>query len=185
MRARRRSLNPSAQTTAAEALARQLLRLPEVQRARHIACYLPQDGEISPQRFAARARHRGKHILLPALRHFPHDHVAFAEWRGQGRQRRNRFGINEPVNTRHWRACDLDLILLPLVGFDSAGGRLGMGGGFYDRTLAFKHGQRARKPVLIGIAHECQRVETLIRASWDVPLRAIVTDRHCYRAGKP
>ena len=72
-------------------------------------------------------------------------------------------------------------MLLPLVGFDDRGGRLGMGGGFYDRSLAYL---RMRKnwhmPTLLGLAHEYQRVEELAIASWDVPLQATVTDKAWY-----
>lgn len=180
LRQRRRALTPAAQQEAALALARRLLRLPEVRRAHRIAIYLPQDGEISPLPFARQARRHGKHILVPVLRHFPQDHLHFAPWPA-GRRRRNRFGITEPAGNRTVAAATLDLMLLPLVGFDSRGGRLGMGGGFYDRTLAFKQRQHARKPVLMGLAHDCQQVPALDLANWDVPLRAIVTGKHCYR----
>ena len=72
-------------------------------------------------------------------------------------------------------------MLLPLVGFDDRGGRLGMGGGFYDRSLAYLRMRKNRHmPTLLGLAHECQRVDELAMASWDVPLRATVTDRAWY-----
>ena len=74
---------------------------------------------------------------------------------------------------------------MPLVGFDPEGGRLGMGGGFYDRSLAYRNRHAyCRKPALLGLAHECQKVDRLALASWDVPLEATVTDRAWYAAGK-
>lgn len=80
----------------------------------------------------------------------------------------------------------LDLVLLPLVGFDDAGGRLGMGGGFYDRSLAYlARRQNWRKPTLLGLAHECQKVDRLAQASWDVPLAGTVTDKQWYVAKTP
>lgn len=71
----------------------------------------------------------------------------------------------------------LDAIFMPLVGFDREGHRLGMGGGFYDRTLAFtRHWPRA-VPKLVGLGHHSQEVARLPVQPWDVSLHAIATDR--------
>jgi 5-formyltetrahydrofolate cyclo-ligase len=97
--------------------------------------------------------------------------------------RANRFGIAEPRRNRarQRKIWALDLILLPLVGFDRHGGRLGMGGGFYDRSLAYRKMRKNwHKPTLLGLAHECQQVDRLAMASWDVPLQATVTDKTWY-----
>jgi 5-formyltetrahydrofolate cyclo-ligase len=95
----------------------------------------------------------------------------------------NRFRIPEPRHNRRQqrKVWALDLVLLPLVGFDRHGGRIGMGGGFYDRSLAYR-GVRKKwhNPTLLGLAHECQQVDRLALASWDVPLKATVTDRAWY-----
>jgi len=73
------------------------------------------------------------------------------------------------------------LVLLPLVGFDEQGGRLGMGGGFYDRSLAYRPLRKNwHKPTLLGVAHECQKVDRLALASWDIRLQGVVTDRRWY-----
>ena len=69
---------------------------------------------------------------------------------------------------------------MPLVAFDKQGNRLGMGGGFYDRTLARLHEQNWQKPQLIGLAHECQKVDALPIESWDVPLKTIITPDKTY-----
>src|SRR5687767_13746260 len=90
--------------------------------------------------------------------------------------RRNRFGIPEPTG-RRCAPQQLDLVLLPLVAFDRRGARLGMGGGFYDRTFAFLRVAGRRKPRLVGLAHHFQEVAQLPREPWDVPLAAIVTER--------
>jgi 5-formyltetrahydrofolate cyclo-ligase len=79
------------------------------------------------------------------------------------------------------RAQELDLILMPLVGFDDRGNRLGMGGGFYDRSLEFlRHRQHWRKPHLLGIAYDFQRVNGLTADPWDVPLQGVITDQAVY-----
>jgi 5-formyltetrahydrofolate cyclo-ligase len=99
----------------------------------------------------------------------------------------NRFRIAEPAANpaRQRKYWALDLIFLPLVGFDEFGERLGMGGGFYDRSLAGLMRRKVwRTPVLIGLAHECQKVDRLAAGPLDVPLSACVTDRRWYCARK-
>ena len=84
-----------------------------------------------------------------------------------------------PRERRYGR--ELDLILAPLVGFDTHGNRLGMGGGYYDRTFAYlKHRLHWQKPRLIGLAYELQRVADLANHAWDVPLQSVVTEQHIY-----
>lgn len=185
LRARRRSLSPLQQKRAARALTRQLLRHPQVQRSRHIALYLPNDGEIDPRLFAGVARRLGKICYLPVLQPVHRNRLWFYRFDADTPLVPNRFGIPEPRPHKTARRSPraLDLVLLPLVGFDEQGGRLGMGGGFYDRTFAFKLAEGGRSsPYLIGLAHECQRVSALPVAPWDVPLDAIVSDRRSYSA---
>lgn len=180
LRARRRALTPAEQRQAARDLYRQLAQHPLFRRARHIALYLPNDGEIDPQLLRREAWRRGKHIYLPLLAHWPRTHMVFQRIDAAETLRRNRFRIPEPrpCPARQRRPWALDLLLLPLVGFDDTGGRLGMGGGFYDRALAYRLRHRNwQKPVLLGLAHACQQVDRLPLESWDVPLHATVTDR--------
>jgi 5-formyltetrahydrofolate cyclo-ligase len=75
----------------------------------------------------------------------------------------------------------LDLVLAPLVVFDSNRNRIGMGGGFYDRSFAFRKNPEHKLPVLIGVAHELQKVDQIVPQEWDVRLDMIVTDRAVYR----
>ncbi len=183
LRQTRRQLSPAQQRHAARRLYRQLSHHPLFRRARHIALYLPNDGEIDPRLLLRAAQRRGKATYLPVLNPWPRTRMVFQRIEPGERLRRNRFGIFEPVirTARQRRVWALDLLLMPLVGFDGNGGRLGMGGGFYDRSLGYRaRRKKSHKPTLLGLAHECQRVDRLPLESWDVPLLGTVTDRGWY-----
>ena len=180
LRQARRNLSPLQQQRAARDLYRQLAQHPLFRRARHIALYLPSDGEIDPRLLLREAQRRGKATYLPVLGTWPRTSMKFQRVGPHEKMTRNRFGIEEPIAcpARQRRPWALDLILLPLVGFDRHGGRLGMGGGFYDRSLAYRQSRKNwHKPTLLGVAHECQQVDRLALASWDVRLGAVVTDQ--------
>ena len=185
LRKARRALSASEQRQAARGLYRQLAQHPLFRRARHISLYLPTDGEIDPRLLLHEAQRRGKHTYLPVLSAWPRTRMVFQRIRPGEKLQPNRFRILEPrvklaAQRKVWT---LDLVLLPLVGFDAQGGRLGMGGGFYDRSLAYlARRQDWRKPTLLGLAHECQKVGKLNQASWDVPLQGTVTDSAWYFA---
>jgi 5-formyltetrahydrofolate cyclo-ligase len=185
LRKARRELTPSEQRKAAQGLYRQLAQQPLFRRAKHISLYLPTDGEIDPRLLLRAAQRRGKATSLPVRSAWPRSKLVFQRVRPGDKLLPNRFRILEPrVNANRQRPVwALDLVLLPLVGFDDVGGRLGMGGGFYDRSLAYlARRQSWRKPTLLGLAHECQKVERLAQASWDVPLAGTVTDKQWYVA---
>lgn len=183
LRHARRQLTPAQRRLAARRLYRQLAQHPRFRRARHIALYLPNDGEIDPRLLLQAAQRRGKATYLPVLNPWPRTRMVFQRIEPGEQLRRNRFGILEPVirTARQRRVWALDLLLMPLVGFDGKGGRLGMGGGFYDRSLAYRAmRKKSHKPTLLGLAHECQRVDRLSLESWDVALQATVTDQGWY-----
>jgi 5-formyltetrahydrofolate cyclo-ligase len=184
LRQARRALTPQQQKQAARNLYRQLAQRPLYRRARHVALYLPANGEIDPRPLLREAQRRGKRTYLPVLNAWPREKMVFQRLLPGERLRKNRFRILEPrANAAQQRKTwALDLVMLPLVGFDECGGRLGMGGGFYDRSLAYLARRKTwRSPSLIGLAHECQKVDRLELAAWDVPLQATVTDRRWYR----
>ncbi|MGH8492920.1 MAG: 5-formyltetrahydrofolate cyclo-ligase [Moraxellaceae bacterium] len=184
LRQRRRALSPAEQKIAARNLALQLSQLPALKTSRRIALYWPVDGEIDP-RPLSRLPHFTQHeFFLPQLAAFPAGHLRFVRWQKNGRLQKNRFGIPEARRHRALPARKMDAILLPLTGFDAHGNRLGMGGGFYDRSLAFKRRcghKSAGKPLLIGLAHYCQQVAQLGSADWDVGLNLVVTDQKVFR----
>jgi 5-formyltetrahydrofolate cyclo-ligase len=126
------------------------------------------------------ARRHGCLLYLPVITDFRRSRMRFVRYRADSVMRVNRYGIAEP----DWRHAEviavrrLDLILLPLVAFDERGWRLGSGAGFYDRSLHhLREGRRWRRPKLIGVGYECQRVARLQPDSWDVPLDAMLTER--------
>lgn len=178
LRTRRQALSTQQQQAAAEKLRDRLFAQPLFQRSKHIAFYLPNDGELDPRPLIQKAWHYDKQCYLPVLQPFGQRSLHFIRYTPDTRLRRNRYGIPEPtLTTRSVAASLLDLVLLPLVGFDARGGRIGMGGGFYDRTFAFRTRQQKIKPFLLGLAHSCQQVESLPVADWDVPLDSVITER--------
>lgn len=183
LRKARRALTRSQQREAARGLYRQLTQHPLFRRARHVSLYLPMDGEIDPRLLLRAAQRRGKITYLPVLSAWPRTKMVFQRVRAGEAFRPNRFRIPEPrINPGKQRKIwALDLVLMPLVGFDNEGGRLGMGGGFYDRSLAYRMRRKTwKKPTLLGLAHECQKVQRLAQASWDVPLSGTVSDKRWY-----
>lgn len=177
MRDQRNQLTPQLQLDAAKRLSQQILSQTWYQRAQNIGVYLANDGEVDPIVFATKALYRGKDCFLPSLHPLKKGHLWFGNY--QGDMIKNRFGINEPDPKRNEMiaAKQLDVVFMPLVAFDTNGSRLGMGGGFYDRTFEFLSNSLNRKPKLIGLAHHFQEVETLPIESWDIPLSAIITDK--------
>lgn len=136
-----------------------------------ISAYRPTDGEIDPAIVLRRASALGCEIHYPVITSLRSRRMQFAS-DGDGTE-----AAAPVMRTGHW----LDLVLVPLVGFDARGNRLGMGGGFYDRHFAFLRNRSAwRRPLLIGLAFEVQRVPRLSDAAHDVPLWGIVTERGIY-----
>ncbi len=183
LRSRRRALSNVQQSLASERLALNLLNDPELFRTRHVAIYLPNDGEIDPGCYIIQGRNRGIQFYLPVLHPVHRGRLVFSPFDENTLLTPNRFGIPEPdfkkaLKRPPWA---LDAVLMPLVGFDTNGGRLGMGGGFYDRTFAFTRYAPRMAPKLIGLAHDCQRVNALPVEPWDIPLHAIVSDQGTYR----
>jgi 5-formyltetrahydrofolate cyclo-ligase len=185
LRSQRRALSPRDQRLHSSAMSSLLCRSPLFLNSKRIALYLEEDGEMATGLILTKARKLKKQCYLPVLRPRPQQALWFAEYRPGDRLLRNRFHIEEPcIHTRHLTPpWGLDLILLPLVAFDPQGNRLGMGGGYYDRTLAYLASRKFwRKPKLIGIAHELQKVNILEKKVWDIPLDGVVTEEELYLA---
>jgi 5-formyltetrahydrofolate cyclo-ligase len=176
LRAKRRGVSERERARAAQLVARNADRYLRLRSGWRIAVYAALPSELDTQPLIDLARDRGCEIYVPRIdRHTLGHKMRFAEL--TGRQRPNRLGIDEPEGSRMIGARWLDVVFLPLVGFDACGVRLGMGGGFYDRAFAFRRWRTAwHAPHLVGLAYAFQQVESLIAADHDVRLDAVVTE---------
>ena len=182
-RGQRNTLSASVQQQHANALCQNIKQEKIYRNSTNIAFYLANDGEIDPSQLIEHAWFLGKNVYLPILSPVKNS-LYFAPYQPDSQLRLNCFDIPEPVcHPSKWQtARQLDLLLLPLVAFDLSGNRVGMGGGFYDRTLAFlQHRHHWRKPVLAGLAHEIQKAAQLDSQSWDIPLNYIITEKRVYK----
>ena len=183
IRQRRQALSPEQQQLAAIELVRQFGSQPQLVKLQHIALYLSNDGELDTAPLIQALWQQGKSLYLPILHPHKAGFLVFQQYRPDTPMTSNKFGILEPeLDATQLKALpEIEMIGLPLVAFDKNGNRLGMGGGFYDRSLAYlRRRKNWHKPTLLGVAHRCQHVERLALASWDVPLQATVTDAGWY-----
>ncbi len=183
LRAQRAALTVHAQRVCAQSIADHLAQHPVFTNAQHIGFYLAANGEADPGLLMKQALTRNIYCYLPQLEG---RQMHFHRFNDGDTLLTNRFGIDEPgTASPSIEACNLDLVLLPLVAFDAAGSRLGMGGGFYDRTFAFRlEAANTQRPTLLGVAYNFQEVNALKRQPWDVPLDGVLTESG-YRAFKP
>jgi 5-formyltetrahydrofolate cyclo-ligase len=172
----RESMRAGERREASHLVCRRLHRSHHYWGARHIAFYWPMAAEVDLRELLGAALREGKRCYLPVLR--PGGRLWFVRYRSGDALHPSHYGIPEP----HFRARDalapalLDLVCVPLAGFDRSGTRLGMGGGYYDRSFSFLCGGR-RKPRLVGVAFACQELAHIAREPWDVPLLGVVTER--------
>ncbi|MCP9267617.1 5-formyltetrahydrofolate cyclo-ligase [Xenorhabdus sp. XENO-1] len=176
----RQNLSPEQQSRFAQRVAQNAMSHPKIQQANKIALYLAFDGELDTRPLIQQLWQQNKQVYLPVLHPFSQHHLLFLHYHAETSLNCNRFNIEEPpLDVRQvLPVSELDVMFIPLVAFDSTGQRLGMGGGFYDRTLA-KWQQQNFYP--IGLAHDFQLVNSLPSASWDIPLPEIITPEKIWR----
>jgi 5-formyltetrahydrofolate cyclo-ligase len=176
IREKRRVLSAQIQHQTSYDLVTQCQQLPEISQGQHFALYLSTDGELNTYPLIEWLWQHNKSVYVPVIHPFSKGQLLFLHYHQKSELVVNRYDIIEPRLKKNdiIPAQELDVIFTPLVGFDRRGHRLGMGGGYYDRTLEpwFKT-HKGAKP--IGLAHDCQFVEELPIESWDIPLPKIVT----------
>nr|WP_246189279.1 5-formyltetrahydrofolate cyclo-ligase [Pseudoxanthomonas kalamensis] len=173
LRQRRRELPAAQRIAAADGLAAQLLALPWLTEGGYVAGYWASDGEIGLHVFQLKLP-AGCIYCLPLLHG---EELRFAPWRSGDPLVSNRFGIPEPdlEPSSALPPEAMSLVVMPLVGFDAHGQRLGMGGGWYDRSFAFRR-HVAAPPWLVGVGFDQQRLDAPLQAEdWDVAPDAICT----------
>ncbi len=174
IRQRRNALSVTEQSTAAADLTKSLSRHKKILQAKRIAIYLSNDGELSTTSFIQWCWLNKKEVYLPVVHPFCKGNLLFLRYQQETKLISNVYGILEPQLdvTKVCPLTQLDVICTPLVAFDNSGARLGMGGGFYDRSLA---NWQQTQIYPLGLAHDCQLVDTVPVEGWDVPLPEIVT----------
>ena len=176
LRQQRRAITASEREQSARKILHQMQKISSIQDGQKIALYLENDGEISPKHIHNFLKKQGIGIYLPIL---VGKSLKFAKL--GNKFKKNKFGIDEPVATKVLNAEQLDVIFIPLVGFDKNKNRIGMGSGFYDRTLSFKKNQtNYSNPKLYGLAFDCQKVDKIDVQPWDIKLYAIITPTSTY-----
>ncbi|MCV2883463.1 5-formyltetrahydrofolate cyclo-ligase [Aestuariibacter sp. AA17] len=177
----RKSLTQSEQHRASQDLHQQLVQAALLNKARVVACYLANDGEIDLTPTIEYCWQQNIQIALPVLHPFSQGHLLFLNYHHNTLMKANHYGIAEPklACTDVIPLANIDLILAPLVAFDAEGNRLGMGGGFYDRTLA-PINRNSLNTQVVGVAHKCQQADHLPSEHWDIPLAKIITPKQVF-----
>lgn len=180
LRTRRRRVPPRTRSAAAERVALHVQREFHLHPGQRIALYAPLPEELDTGPLIRLARVHGCEIYLPRLVDTRRRRMRFVA--AEGLMLPNELGILEPDVNRATGARWLDLVFLPLVGFDVTGMRLGMGAGYYDRAFAYRLLRRTwHGPRLIGLAYSFQQIEKILPAAHDVRLDAVVTDEGMLR----
>jgi 5-formyltetrahydrofolate cyclo-ligase len=142
---------------------------------RVVAAYLAFDGEPELMPSLASLEKQGVKLALPVIQDAPGKAViTLRHWSVAGEMHKNRYGIQEPTGTGEVRLTDIDLVLIPLVGWDRTGGRLGMGASFYDRL--FQPFSGLPRPVRMGVGYELQNIENIPQDPWDIRLHGVLTE---------
>ena len=178
----RHELSPDERLFAANAVTKLFVKTPLFTTSQKFAFYIANKGEIDPHPILQFALDAGKQCYLPVLHLNKPGHLNYVAYQNADLLKKNKFGIQEPHETADnvIEPSHLDLVFVPLVAFDKQGNRLGMGKGYYDKTFEFRLNESQKKPLLIGLAYEFQRVDVIEQKEWDVPLDAVITEKQIF-----
>ena len=178
----RANMRSSEQKKASAIINEQLTQHPVFLLSQTIAGYKAIQHEIDPSALIHEAWQHKKICYLPVLQG---QQLIFCVYQEETLLIKNQFNIPEPAPPLNncIASNDLDLVLVPLIGFTKQGQRLGMGAGFYDRSFSFLlNSPRPARPFLLGLAYEWQKLDAFTEKNWDVPLNAIITEKQIYYA---
>lgn len=179
--AKRREISATIRHQAALTAAEHFLQYDLFKQSQAIACYMPFRDEFDVTPLISKIWREKKQCYLPVLT--KEKVLSFVCYDEGDKLIANRYSILEPQNTfKRIQASNLDMVIMPLVVFDTYGHRLGMGGGYYDRTFAFLRYQINKKPLLVGVAYALQQAELVPTDPWDVNLQVVMTENglfHC------
>lgn len=172
--AKRNSLTHEDVMEKSAVIQKRLLELPVYRESKTIGLYANFNNEVSTSIVFEKALDDGKKVLFPCIRKADKE-LAFFPVRGLDELESGPFGIMTPPCIEGVCDCigDLDLLLIPGVSYDFKGGRIGYGGGFYDRTLH----KVARLPFIVALAYEFQVLDEVPVLSHDIRVNAVVTER--------
>ncbi len=179
LRIKRNKLTSLEQKKSADILARLIHNEQLLNNVKNIGIYLENDGEIGTSQLLKMALESNISCFLPVIDPSTQNNLCFVRYDNDTPLHKNKFGILEPsLNEKKLTdPVKLDVIFLPVVGFDRSGSRLGMGGGYYDRALAFTKLSKLDKPKLVGLAHSIQEIKSINRQVWDIPINFIATEK--------
>lgn len=185
IRARRKKLNPIAIQQSSLQIAARLIHLPNLIDSKYIGYYLPQEGEVDPNPIINCEIFLHKLFYLPVIKPEEQKLMAYYSYTAKEPLKANRYGILEPhiEEKKPIDITQLDVVFVPLVGFDHHCNRLGRGAGYYDHTFAFIKNipYHSKRPFLIGLAYEFQKISPqIVPSPWDVPLDIVVTENEIY-----
>jgi 5-formyltetrahydrofolate cyclo-ligase len=171
----RQEMSHADRADASRRIAERFLNSRHFLNCRTLACYLATWDEVDTNSIIERAWRAKKRVFAPVIG--TRGEMTFGRLLPETTLVRNEFGLWEPTSDLRIDPSDLDIVVTPLVAFDSKYNRIGMGGGYFDHTFAFLRGRPSwLRPKLVGLAFDCQKVEKISPKPWDIRLYHVYSD---------